>query len=812
MAAAASSDAPPLEVGPHEASEDAGPAAPKRKFGFHMMKNKDLCNMLGCHSMRRDELISLAKKRKVEEHQRPEASLDPTCPGRPRHGASSGLWLVFKITESPKTFKDSAWWREIQCLLCGDVFQESARASDKRRSHLSKKHQTSWSQFQTFTAEQTRKWVETKEKPCVEPCPAEAQALVTTSQKCEEKVQRVIASMLASQSSANKKLQAAWARSVNIAHDVPLWTRPEMTDFFTLLAQVTGAKLVWRGPERNAGHRSISTDLKAMWRLIWDEFACLGVHEGTIHHDEWETPTREYVTALGLSYITEDFRDRVMAIGCFKAAEFSSREAGTERQASTQATTLEAAWKEFVDKKPEGSERRSMPPFAMSDNCNTALCTTRLLDRLAARCGAHLVYIPVKRINFEPSREDGVPLAPILLEKLTVVREWARVFKDGETMAHWSRAKQGGEQNQRLHADSSADWGTTLSLLVTACKLRYKMAEFSMMRGDMPTVLREREWKLLELNRDILQVIQNGQLLLQKDDSKAAQLLPVITAIRNELLDMTTRDPDPDIPENLPKIYLEQIDRMITVHLKSPWAKLTRPPKLLAILQAAGISTYYDLLEVAAALAIGVSCDEDSATFRTLVDKFAGLCVSLHPRGAEEAIQLSAKRRREAPVASKDNNEGMTNFLQKLKPPVKRPRVDEEGADATVASTIRRQVTTFFLSGEFPGAASGTDILRFWRHRKQQYAELIPGVRVLLSLPAGNAAIERFFGDCRASSGAQRTSAAPSRPRNVLRHNGPQLRMEGLTSIRKHSRDEPEDSEEGLSNAEDAEEVEVLSD
>ena len=123
----------------------------------------------------------------------------------------------------------------------------------------------------------------------------------------------------------------------------------------------------------------------------------------------------------------------------------------------------------------------------------------------------------------------------------------------------------------------------------------------------------------------------------------------------------------------------------------------------------------------------------------------------------------------------------MARLKEKLKPRAGAMRTMPDSDDATVVEAVRREVTSFLLGGEVPGAESGEALCKFWQ--KRQKTAMIHGVRVILCCPAGNAVVERFFGDCRSSSTAQRRNQNPSMPRNCLRHNGPALGLDSLEGL-----------------------------
>jgi hypothetical protein len=57
---------------------------------------------------------------------------------------------------------------------------------------------------------------------------------------------------------------------------------------------------------------------------------------------------------------------------------------------------------------------------------------------------------------------------------------------------------------------------------------------------------------------------------------------------------------------------------------------------------------------------------------------------------------------------------------------------------------------SYMISGASPGAGSARRALGWWKvNGPRHYSSILPGIRLLLSLPAGNAQLERFFGQAK---------------------------------------------------------------
>ena len=115
---------------------------------------------------------------------------------------------------------------------------------------------------------------------------------------------------------------------------------------------------------------------------------------------------------------------------------------------------------------------------------------------------------------------------------------------------------------------------------------------------------------------------------------------------------------------------------------------------------------------------------------------------------------------------------------------------------STHEQRVVAQVRAFLTSGSAPGPGNARRILQWWRvNGPAHYADLMPGVRILLSLPAGNGGVERFFGKAKWLLSAHRLLNQLTCL--YLRVNCPQLGVEGY----------PQDPEEQDEDADDDVEI-----
>ena len=135
----------------------------------------------------------------------------------------------------------------------------------------------------------------------------------------------------------------------------------------------------------------------------------------------------------------------------------------------------------------------------------------------------------------------------------------------------------------------------------------------------------------------------------------------------------------------------------------------------------------------------------------------------------------------ETPAPSKKKREsvvGRAAILKELGAVVHKSGLDK--AFDHPRSRVAYQVRAFITSDNHPGAADPLSLCRWWHDQgKRHYPDLLAGVRVLLSAPAGNAVLERIFGKCRSILSQHRKLSNCSQV--FLRVNAPQLRLPGYS-------------------------------
>ena len=132
-------------------------------------------------------------------------------------------------------------------------------------------------------------------------------------------------------------------------------------------------------------------------------------------------------------------------------------------------------------------------------------------------------------------------------------------------------------------------------------------------------------------------------------------------------------------------------------------------------------------------------------------------------------------------LAAKPEKERVSGYLDFLKKMDRKKCATLPSRDPHLTSHEMRvvaQVRAFLVAPSTPGASSAARLLTWWRIQgPRHYPDLLPGVRILLGLSAGNGALERLFGQARYLLTPQRLNNDLSAL--LLKANAPQLGLPG---------------------------------
>ena len=128
-----------------------------------------------------------------------------------------------------------------------------------------------------------------------------------------------------------------------------------------------------------------------------------------------------------------------------------------------------------------------------------------------------------------------------------------------------------------------------------------------------------------------------------------------------------------------------------------------------------------------------------------------------------------------------ENIKGRAAFLEQLRHKGA-VSADAQKHDLDRKHRIVAQARAFATHRDLPGAGDGLALCRWWHTEGARcFSDLLPGVRVLLSVPAGNAELERCFGKASEHLTAMRKHQRLHQA--FLGHNAPVLRLPGYTHI-----------------------------
>ena len=279
------------------------------------------------------------------------------------------------------------------------------------------------------------------------------------------------------------------------------------------------------------------------------------------------------------------------------------------------------------------------------------------------------------------------------------------------------------------------------------------------------------------------------------------QVLPVTGAFMRGL-DTLKEDAAPRLA-SLCDLWIDEMAGAVARHYRVPWRRPgpAAPCPLLAkfkrVCDAVPIQDYLDFLRMAAFAALGPNpaCELHGRAPRAAFERWC-----FFVRFPEEADDEAAAAAAEAAAPGEGGDDeaaaapapparervpGRRAILAQLGPAPAPPPPDSDPGVQNPRQRVAAQVRAFALAagqGNCPGAASGRHLCEWWHSRgRDTYPDLLPGVRVLLSDPAGNPPLERVFGQAR-------SLLTPGRKLSdlrevLLRSNGPALQLPGYTHL-----------------------------
>eukprot|EP00930_Biecheleria_cincta_P105202 TRINITY_DN9779_c0_g1_i1.p1 TRINITY_DN9779_c0_g1~~TRINITY_DN9779_c0_g1_i1.p1 ORF type:complete len:929 (-),score=147.09 TRINITY_DN9779_c0_g1_i1:36-2789(-) len=699
------------------------------------------------------------------------------------------------------------------CLVCNEVVWASKRCLIQMERHLTKHpHKLSAEDIKrmrkdTKLADHFR---QTGSMPA-------AKANATTPKKDknpgrEDDTQGVLPCFLMPKTKAQSALTRAYATCYIIRKGDPIPPGPSSHEqaFWNSYSRHCQAKFVWKGPCQSSLKRCVASDVQQMGKKLADIWRSFGKGQGTVHHDGWEDGYHRHWLAIMLTGLSGWQQvDAAIAISLLgkRAGVLEGDDAGSAQSASNMANTILREWQHCLGRD------LGFANSAMSNNTAPAVCASQLLHTPALRCCAHLLQIIVRRTCFDFAEEKYKDNLQPSLEKL---RKFAGRFSDTGFRATWIKHGWGGQHGKCLKRNSSSSWGSTLALVSNSRMLQSGM-ETAAARIRDRTALGElpipEEWEVLEALQVGLEHTQMAISTLQQWHALAAQVLPVFAIFDAELCGMLDDPPAGDEglsswENDIATYFRAELRRVIDVHLDEPlFHSRAQNNDFFYICSHAdhGLSTTKQLLEVASLLCTGFQFLEgDEEEQEEIIKRFCCVCVRCyeleHPEektaleeageGAGAIVPLGVHTESESVRQSpRGRGRGGRGRSKKHRVHMVSDSVAEKwksklgSAQASAPQTIsssyvqaiwsagRAFLTNTGSTCTFPGALDSAAILAFYRGLlRTSYQCLTPGIQWLLSIPAGNADLERFFTHAQ-SMYADGRRFANSGQLLVLRHN-----------------------------------------
>ena len=486
------------------------------------------------------------------------------------------------------------------------------------------------------------------------------------------------------------------------------------------------------------------------------------------------------------------------------------------------------------------------PPWCMTDNEPTAKAVTNSLHLFQAICAVHVLYIAIRIACFHPwpmgmRSPRAVPdthALPTVVRGLEALRAMAWAFQDEAVRAEWVRFGLGGPRHRVLHVDSNAKWGSTSALCDAGIALRDDLAVMKGRLSSFPELPTDTQWEWIERLVDPLAKVDCSVDVLQADDSRAAQIVPVIRTLIHQLENGA---------EDIGKVLARLLNKYVCDHFKKSWvipsdergAGAHRSP-MHDILARSGISNYWELCEVASLMHcgsleqshphLGLADREVRARlerFCTRVDKYYNpeLHQELPPVGsashiAREAAEQPVIAARRPPTNKKRRKNvrgeaARSGFADALPGnPSAAGSTDPRLSNAR--EIIAGQVRTLLTSEVLPGTRDGKVLCAWWYSPSAAaFGRLRPAARLLNQFPASQGKLERRFGKASSLWREPRRFVSKGR-QQLLNCNAWQLGMAGYSGPQPETTpgaqpDDADDDDGVLSEEQEPDEFEVVS-
>ena len=372
-------------------------------------------------------------------------------------------------------------------------------------------------------------------------------------------------------------------------------------------------------------------------------------------------------------------------------------------------------------------------------------------------------------------------------------------------------------------------------MIVRVLELRSNLEQFMYhMRSkfvDIPGLPSVEQWEMLEAWVPILQCMGGTINDLQGDHSRLGQCVPLFLLLlkllgekRSLFAPVEPQRPNlgparhsktvvKDDPGGVLAWHLHQgLENAIADHLKKPFSVLVNPDPdtgtLLKILRDNKVEHWWALGEMAAVISMGLMDNEEGQFLKLcrkdtrvgpseawtpyiLASRMAEIIWALflqHP-DMYDAVDVQSPQPTQDPLPKTGPMPSMLANVpgqSSVAPMAGRPMLG-------VKDKIRDQVEALLNYGSLPGVKDPVAMCRWWHSgQAAQFSMIKPFARLLLSIPAGNGALERHFGRL------QELFNNPQRLLSLGQHvllsvNGPSLQMEGYEKQIQELEEDPDE-------------------
>jgi len=377
------------------------------------------------------------------------ASADPPTPFHyyTPPGSSSPAWAYFRLrSDRPK--------HEHYCQMPGcNIMVQSKTGTRNLWQHLERKHELCPAAAKAQAARQQGPPSQPRPRASIEP--STPLALGTAASPCElapstpptrgpnpsslPKQNRSLGPppvwhmLLPLDAARQRRIAEAAVRNVLVPNMRPLnWVcTPGFQKFVDIMAGILGATHKWHIYNDCIFRRVVEKDYQAMRLALQQCVSQVPWHCQTLHHDAWEDLWKRTWVCGALFFLDPVTWAPTWFVTCFHCtAPWTGPDTGGQHDPAVCATTLSSAHVSQLG--------LNLPMWGASDNANPAVSVSHALGLRVARCLAHILVIPIKRLLVAGYVKH--PRLPRLIQAFEVLRDFAKhYYKKPANRAAWDR-------------------------------------------------------------------------------------------------------------------------------------------------------------------------------------------------------------------------------------------------------------------------------------------------------------------------------------------------------------------------------------